>query len=104
MLSVCVVVHKDVVPTVVACWVAFRFNDADPEGVYEVWGGRDGIGQNVIQFLFLLRDIGNNGGWCPMFVGWWVQLQFPRIPAAFLCMGFAMFGVVITGVGVGVSR
>ena len=38
-----------------------------------------------------------------MFVGWWVQLRFPRIPAAFLRMGFATFGVVIAGVGVGVS-
>ena len=39
-----------------------------------------------------------------MCVGWWVQLRFPRIPAAFLRMAFATFGVVAgVGVGVGVS-
>ena len=103
MPSVCAVVHEDVVPTEVFFWVAFRVNDADPEGVCEVWGGRDGIGRNVIQFSFLLRDIGNNGRWRSMFVGWWVQLRFPRIPAAFLRMGFATFGVVVAGVGVGVE-
>ena len=103
MLSVCAAVHKDVVQTVVACWVTLRVSNADPEGVYEVWGDEDDIGQNVIEFSLLLRDIGNNGQWYSIFVGWWVKFRFPRIPAAFLYMGFATFGVIIVGVGVRVG-
>ena len=61
MQSVCTVVNKDIVPVVIACWVAVRVNNADPEDICEVWGGKDGISRNVIQFSFLMRNIGNNG-------------------------------------------